>query len=359
MTPVPGSEPWMPNGFPPPSFVVETERISTFAGILAGPRGRWLAAAAILGAVLLIAGIVLIARKGGDNTALKTGSSSTRAGDTSSTLSSETSVLDPTATLPDASTLPGGATVPTTPTLPAGGSTLPGGTTLPPVGPAPPPGNLMPQPAAVTFGTVFPAKAGAGTISGQLGLKNAGPGPLDYSSQVGSGISVNPPGGTIAPGATTTVTVTFNGAGLPEGDYSGRVIFGASSGGSRTVPVTARVALPPAISSPSSPNFVEPMPGATACTAPWKAAAAVSPAQDPARNAAKLPQSPTIQHVFVRIVRGAAAPVESEMAADPGRPGIWSISQQPETAPPATKLTVRAVDSYGAEATSAEMAVTC
>ena len=33
MTPMAqGSEPWMPNGFPPPSFVVETERIRTFAG---------------------------------------------------------------------------------------------------------------------------------------------------------------------------------------------------------------------------------------------------------------------------------------------------------------------------------------
>jgi hypothetical protein len=348
----------MPNGFPPPSFVVETERVSTFAGILAGPRGRWLAAAAILGAVLLIAGILLIARRGGDNTALKSGPTSTRAGDTSSTLSSETSVLDPTATLPDASTLPGGATVPTTPTLPAGASTLPGGTTLPPAGPAPPPGVLTPQPAAVAFGTVYPAKAGAGSVSGQLGLKNTGTGPLDYTSQVGSGISVNPPGGSIAPGATTAVTVTFNGAGLPEGDYSGRIIFGGS-GGSKTVPVTSRVALPPAISSPSSPNFVEPTFGSTACTAPWKVAAAVSPAQDPARNAAKLPQSPTIQHVFVRIARGAAAPVESEMAADPGRPGIWTISEQPETPPPSTKLTVRAIDSYGAESTSPEMAVTC
>ena len=66
----PDAEPWLPNGFPPPSFVVEPE------GRLSMARGRSLAAAILLAAVLLVAGILFVT-DGDDGTALKSGSTTT------------------------------------------------------------------------------------------------------------------------------------------------------------------------------------------------------------------------------------------------------------------------------------------
>ncbi|HEV8115602.1 MAG TPA: hypothetical protein VGP53_05130, partial [Acidimicrobiales bacterium] len=72
MTEGPGLEPWLANGFPPPSFVVEAERVAVTG---AGPplQGRLLVGGAILGAILLVSGLILMARSGGDDqTALNT-----------------------------------------------------------------------------------------------------------------------------------------------------------------------------------------------------------------------------------------------------------------------------------------------
>ena len=72
MTADPGLEPWLVNGFPPPSFVVETERVTVGAG---GPplESRLLIGGAVLGVVLLLFGLILMAQGGGGGeTALNT-----------------------------------------------------------------------------------------------------------------------------------------------------------------------------------------------------------------------------------------------------------------------------------------------
>lgn len=233
MTPVQqGSEPWMPNGFPPPSFVVETERTTTFAGA----RGRWLAAAAILGALLLIAGVLLIAGQDDGKTALTAGTTTTAFGDTTPT--SPTSVLDPAASLPAATTIPGDPGTPvtpgvTTPTTSGGGGT---GTTV-----APPPatsGTL-----AVNSTLVIPKfDSAAGPGRAALILKNTGNGSLAFTSQSNfTGLTVAPATGNIGAGAQTEVVVSLNGAAAAEGPFSGVVSFGGS-GGTQRVTVTSDVA---------------------------------------------------------------------------------------------------------------------
>ncbi len=69
----PDTEPWMPNGFPPPSFVVGKQRVST----VVSSRSRWILVAALVGVVLLVAGLLQLAQGGSDRTALKTGASTT------------------------------------------------------------------------------------------------------------------------------------------------------------------------------------------------------------------------------------------------------------------------------------------
>lgn len=75
MTEAPDLERWLPNGFPPPSFVVETERVA-ISDESPPLQNRLLVGGAILGAVLLVLGLVLMASSGGDggddDTALRT-----------------------------------------------------------------------------------------------------------------------------------------------------------------------------------------------------------------------------------------------------------------------------------------------
>ncbi len=55
-----------------------------------------------------------------------------------------------------------------------------------------------------------------------------------------SRLSVNPASGTISPGGSQTIIVTFDAKGLAEGDYQGQLSI-TSNGGSRTVPVRIHV----------------------------------------------------------------------------------------------------------------------
>lgn len=67
-----GPEPWLPDGFPPPSFVVEPERV-VFSSADSPLQSRLLVGGALLGAVLLVLGLILMATSGGgDETALTT-----------------------------------------------------------------------------------------------------------------------------------------------------------------------------------------------------------------------------------------------------------------------------------------------
>jgi photosystem II stability/assembly factor-like uncharacterized protein len=65
-------------------------------------------------------------------------------------------------------------------------------------------------------------------------------------------LSANPPSGTIAPGGSQTITVTFDAQGLAEGNYQGQLYI-ASNGGDRTVPVQILVSNTVGVDD----NFVE------------------------------------------------------------------------------------------------------
>lgn len=162
MTTDPDLEPWLPDGFPPPSFVVETERIDG----VASARGRWMAAAAILGAVLLVASLILTTRGGGDDDeiALETApeTTTTTTLETLATFPGSTD-LDPTSGSPDATTPP-----PTLPPAP-GTSIFPtSSSTLKPSTPAPAPGTTKrpaPTPKPTSTSTTLPPTSSTTTTT--------------------------------------------------------------------------------------------------------------------------------------------------------------------------------------------------
>lgn len=336
------AEPWMPNGFPPPSFVVEVERTTTFA---AG-KGRWLAAAAILGAVLLIAGLLLIARSGDDDrTDLAT------SGSTTSTVAAAPgpftpSQVDPTQGDPSANTTPTILVDPNATTAPA----APGATTTvvaaPPVpgAPPPPPPGVLEAPGGITLPTAFTNRP---PVSGSATLRNTGPTALTYGSEVGTGIAVTPPTGTIEPGASAALTVTFTPGGLPETEpgkaYVGRVVFNGS-GGTRTMEVRTVIARPPTISSARQDGkyVVRVLDNQAPCEGGrWLVRA----------NVADQPAG--VRDVTVFISSNGGTPVGTPMTRRFGTAtaGIWELEQPPTTRDAGLRITsIKAVDNHGAEA---------
>lgn len=356
MSPAPsGSEQWMPNGFPPPSFVVETERAGTFAGA----RGRWLAAAALLGVVLLIAGLLLLANQDDDDgTDLAAGTTSTSFEEFPTT---PTTALDPTATLPEASTLPGGAVDPnaTTSTTAAGGG---GGTGTTAATAAPGP-TTAPGVLAVTAGTVAIPKVDStvGPQTGKVGLRNTGAGPLTYTTASNfGGLTVDKPTGTIAPGGSTEITITLNGSGAAEGGFSGLLSFGGT-GGTQRVTVTSTIGRPPTITdsagevcAPEGPLCsrqikLEPNAGGqNPCTVPWRFRVAV--ADESQISSVKADTTdPDI------VLKTGALP-----GSPTGPSGVWYSDVQQKIAAGTTfKWTIEAVDQFGNVKRSTERTITC
>lgn len=325
------TEPWMPNGFPPPSFVVEAERASALAG-----RGRWLAAAAILGALLLIAGILLIARSGDDGkTQLATDASTT------TTQAEAAPVVPPVEGPQSAVTLPPGATTDSTalPVGPGAATTTVAAAPVPGAPPPPPPGVLE-APGGITLLTAFTNRP---PVSDEVTLRNSGPTALNFGSEAGTGLTVSPASGSIGPGAAATVNVTFTPGNLPEtrvGEaYIGRIVFNGS-GGSRTMEVRTVVAKPPTI-TPTVPNgpYVQPVlsnkgpcDGGT-----WAIRAVV--ADQPAG----------VRDVTAFISERGAPPKGEPMVLEPR--GTWALQRQPVTKEQALRIArIEAADNHGARA---------
>lgn len=355
MTPQ-GSEPWKPNGFPPPSFVVETERTGTFVG----PRGRWLAAAAILGAVLLIAGIVLIANQGDDNnTALNTGSSTTAVGDTSPTFPS-TTALDPTATLPNATVPPGGD-----PGITAPGATA---TTAGPVttaapGPTAAPGVLTPTRSSVPIARID-ASVGNGEGTDTVGLKNTGASPLTFKARSNVGaLTANPSDGTIAPNETAVVTVKVEGKKAAEGTLNGELRF-ESNGTSKLVTVTTTVGRPPTITDTvdaSTQCPTESSTNPTACSKqikPTSNAVGASPCTGPWRYRVVISDESNLK--AVRADRDADVELKGTNNAANGPQGTWQSDEQAALQPGTTLIfTIEAIDQFDFPRRSTERRVKC
>lgn len=352
MNPPQGQEPWMPNGFPPPSFVVEAERISSFAG----SRGRWLAAAAILGVILLIAGIALIRRGGGKDNTLATNKTTTTAfGNTSSTLSTGSSVLDPTPSLPDAGTTPGttggAAAGPTTPTLPGSPTT---GATTP--GPTAAPGALSVTPGAVTLPKTAPQ-------TGKVTLKNSGGSTLSFTAESNfpGALTANPNTGTLAAGASADISVALDGAKVGEGAFSGVLTFNSSSGGGQRVTVTSTVGRPPTIGETlGQPCAAETAtctklikvsssnPADTPCTANWRFAAAVA-------------DESQLSYVVAKVTQGVVQTADLKINGQKiGPQGAWFSDENTKIAPGATlKFSIEASDQFSDVTRTTERTITC
>jgi len=116
-------------------------------------------------------------------------------------------------------------------------STVPGGATGP--------GVL--EPSLTTL--VLPrTDATVGVSRATLKLRNAGAAAITYTTQSSSpGLTVSPPQGGLAPGATTDLTVTLDATRVPsEGPFAGTLTF-SGTGGTKTVAVQSVVGRPPEI----------------------------------------------------------------------------------------------------------------
>jgi len=222
MTEGPDLEQWLANGFPPPSFVVGPERV-TVGGGDQPLQGRLLVGGAILGAVLLITGLILMARSGGGGeTALNT------APDTTPT-SSIPLVTFPPATVFEPSFLIPEETVPTLPVAPQ--------TPIFPITPQPPapgpaagttqrPGSTTPTTRPGTSATVPSTTATTSpTTTGRSATTTPPPATLSISRPDGNPTYRVPGPDPCSEGWTIKASVS---AGLPEGSV--KIQFNGGAG---------------------------------------------------------------------------------------------------------------------------------
>jgi len=231
--------------------------------------------AALLVALLLLAGGLVLARRDNGGARLSTGASTS-----SSVLDSFGPATDPSTSVVDtlSSIDPVNTPSPTTAT----GSGTGTGTGAP--GSTPPgtagPGVLEPAVATVALPRT---DATAGASAAPLTLRNTGASDLTYGTQSSSlGLSASPARGTIAPGASVDVTVTLDASRLAiEGPFTGTLTFDGT-GGAKSVQVQSTVGRPPEIldsagqacaPSPTCSRQItlEPSstPNPTICNTPW------------------------------------------------------------------------------------------
>ena len=150
----------------------------------------------------------------------------------------------------------------------------------PPPSPSPPPTTLPPPPTttAAPIGPVLslpttPVDLGGRASSAAFTVANGGDQPLTWGGAVaGAAWSATPLGGTLAPGASTTITVSVDRSGLAEGPVPQGTVSLSSDGGAGSVRLLASVEIPPDVSILSAPSFV-------ACS---MTATVVAAASDPA-----------------------------------------------------------------------------
>jgi hypothetical protein len=346
-----GSEPWMPNGFPPPSFVVETERASAFGGA----RGRWLAAAAILGALLLIAGVLLLAGQDDPETDLTAGTTTTAFAGTTPT-TPLTTPLDPTASLP-----PPANTVPVDPNVVVPGATVTtAGATATTSGVTTPAASGV---LSVASTLAIPKVIGNTTGSAQMALKNNGNASLSFNSQTNfSGLTVGPATGNIGAGAEVVVTISLNGATAAEGPFSGAVSFGGS-GGTQRVTVTSSVGRNPTIAEnadavrqcqtegPTCSRLIDAV-GEVLTTNPCNS--------DDWVYKVNVSDESRLKSVQAVVVNGTGADLKTgNPAATTGPSGVWQSDKQKKLPAGEHKFSIRATDTFDNVTSTTERTLTC
>ncbi|HSU14349.1 BACON domain-containing protein [Longimicrobium sp.] len=135
----------------------------------------------------------------------------------------------------------------------AGGANGPG-----PVGPDPTP--------AVGVGTTalaFAAQEGAASATQTLAVTNTGGGTLSWSAAESMAwLTLSPSGGTLGPGASASVAITVNTAGMAPGRYSGVVELSGGGGGAKAVTITLDVTQAPALAASTASLSFSVQPGA-------------------------------------------------------------------------------------------------
>ena len=336
-TPRRDGDDWLPSGFPPRTFPRGSAPVVPPTPVPPPPReprpgrGKWLAAAAALLALLLLAAVLILATRGDDDADLSTGTSTSTPLETTTSIDLTTSSIDPVST-----TVAGGIT--TVAATPAS------------------PGVLEPATATLALPK---ADASTGPTRATLALKNTGGTPLTYATSSSSpGLTAAPGRGTIAPGGSTTVTVTLDAARVDgEGPFAGTLSF-SGTGGDKAVQVTSTVGRPPEIigTGPSceqraqpcsrqiefvgAPNF-----GSNACNTPWVYSVTID-------DRSRIQSAGVIAR---RGVGNADAPL--------GRVGSSNIFQSPPQPPIENTVTLRftigAVDEHGYGRQLAEERISC
>ncbi|HXK42697.1 MAG TPA: hypothetical protein PKV82_07715, partial [Anaerolineae bacterium] len=121
------------------------------------------------------------------------------------------------------------------------------------------------SPTALTY----LVKVGTAAFNVPVTVKNEGQVPLDWTVTKDAAVtwlSAAPTGGRLNAGASVTVTVTFNPAGLAAGDHSTTLVFTSAGGNTVNVPVTLQVRAPQLTVAPSSFDYTVRI-GATSFTA--------------------------------------------------------------------------------------------
>lgn len=239
--------PWSADGFP--------------RGAGGRRRALWLTGAAAI--LVVIALVALVATGGTDDSTLLADRSSVAVTSppgpdgepTGSTAGASTTTTAAVAPAPD----PTAATDPTDPTDPSAPTStgLPGGPGPggDPSGPVPPVDPENPSPPAAGSLVASPASIDFGTSSTQqtLVLSNTGGTPLTFDlGGSSSRLSVSPAGGSVAPGASQTVTVGLDRSGL--GDAFAAAVVGQAGGAPAVIVVTAANPQPPTIDSVAGPS---------------------------------------------------------------------------------------------------------
>jgi RNA polymerase sigma factor (sigma-70 family) len=210
------------------TYLPPVERRTSPAGDDRDRRGMLIGAVA--GLVILIGGVVIL---------LSSRSHPTKIGVTTTTVTATTPTTDAPISLPPALT----ATTTATPSTTAANV-----------------GRL------VVSGDGKPVSLGTATNTAMLTVSNNGSAPVDFTATPnGSGLTVNPLAGSLVPGASQLLTVSFDRTASPPGSYTGSIIL-TGGGNTQTLTFTAIVDPGPMISSEMA---VPPILSAT-CASPKK-----------------------------------------------------------------------------------------
>jgi hypothetical protein len=181
----------------------------------------------------------------------------------------------------------------------------------------------------------------ATTISMQFG--NDGTAPLNFNAvAIGTGLTVNPIAGTLAPGATQTLTVTLDRSTSVPGPYTGSVQV-SSGGGNFTIPVTATVDPGPTISNlAEAPKMLSP----SGCLAK-PTTTRVFTSTITAEVSAIQPLKVVVLHSRLSTSQTESAPIPMAMSGT-----VYAATLGPYTAPGEVDWWITAIDTAGATGTS-------